>query len=196
MIVRWSGEAQVNVSGMSGKRQISIWAWHWWTWNLFLFTYLTVNLFIQLKPSINLGHIWSSSCLQKVIFLSSIDYFPFGSTSRTPSPGPSCLWPGWGGQCTGPSRLGSTAPSPWGCSPPSLRSGLRSRKLICIKYHKYLPKIARGEYFPPGPTSMVSGRQGRIFLHYFFQEDHFWFSLFTQVTQFKMVSIDWIKSNQ
>ena len=110
-------------------------------------------------------------------------------TSRTPSPGPSCLWPGWGGQCTGPSRPGSTAPSPWGCSPPSLRSGLRSRKLICIKYHKYLPKIARGEYFPPGPTSMVSGRQGRIFLHYFFQEDHFWFSLFTQVTQFKMVSI-------
>ena len=26
---------QVNVRGMSGERQISIWAWHWWTWNLF-----------------------------------------------------------------------------------------------------------------------------------------------------------------
>ena len=24
----------MNVSGMSGKPQISIWAWHWWTWNL------------------------------------------------------------------------------------------------------------------------------------------------------------------
>ena len=35
MMVRWSGERQVNVSGMSGERQISIWAWHWWTWNLF-----------------------------------------------------------------------------------------------------------------------------------------------------------------
>ena len=35
MMVRWSGEVQVNVSGMSGERQISIWAWHWWTWNLF-----------------------------------------------------------------------------------------------------------------------------------------------------------------
>ena len=32
MMVRWSGEVQV--SGMSGERQISIWAWHWWTWNL------------------------------------------------------------------------------------------------------------------------------------------------------------------
>ena len=34
MMVRWSGEAHVNVSGMSSKRQIAIWAWHWWTWNL------------------------------------------------------------------------------------------------------------------------------------------------------------------
>ena len=34
MMVRWSGEVQVNVSGMSGECQISIWAWHWWTWNL------------------------------------------------------------------------------------------------------------------------------------------------------------------
>ena len=37
MMVRWSGEVQVNVNGMSGEGQISIWAWHWWTWNLLLF---------------------------------------------------------------------------------------------------------------------------------------------------------------
>ena len=34
MMVRWSGEVQMNVNVMSGERQISIWAWHWWTWNL------------------------------------------------------------------------------------------------------------------------------------------------------------------
>ena len=47
-MVRWSGELQVNVSGMSGERQISIWAWHWWTWNLF--SYRSGEADIPLQP--------------------------------------------------------------------------------------------------------------------------------------------------
>ena len=38
MIVRRSGEVQMNVSDMSGERQISIWAWHWWTWNVLIYS--------------------------------------------------------------------------------------------------------------------------------------------------------------
>ena len=44
MMVRGSGEFQVNVSEMSGERKISIWAWHWWTWNLFNLHIDTISL--------------------------------------------------------------------------------------------------------------------------------------------------------
>ena len=128
--------------------------------------YLTVNLFIQVKPSINLGHIWSSSCLQKIIYRSSIYNFPSGYTSRTPSPGPSCLWPGWGGQCTWPSRPGSSAPSPEDYSLPSQWSGLRSRELnLCAQHlenhktqyhkaqHSTYPRLSEGSIFLLGPPA-------------------------------------------
>ena len=58
MMVRWSGEAQVNVSGLSGKRQISIWAWHGWTWNLF---FLGVTNFWHLSHSF-----WTSDSIKVI----------------------------------------------------------------------------------------------------------------------------------
>ena len=59
------------------------------------------------------------------------------------------------------------------------------------------PRLPEGSIFLLDPPAWFLGDKDVFsFLHYFFQEDHVLFSLFTQVTQFKKVSIDWIKSTQ